>query len=83
LLWAWSTLEAITQKLGPELAVRQLPDSSTVDVIVSNALVSQFDGKGLWELGRKRNMLAHSQVDYGPAAGDVSFLLGSKARLSR
>jgi hypothetical protein len=81
-LWAWSTLEAITRKLGPELAVRQLPDSSMVDVMASNALVSQSDGKGLWELGRKRHMLAHSQVDYSPAAGDVSFLLRSKARLS-
>jgi hypothetical protein len=82
LLWAWATLEAITRKLEPELAARQLTGSSMVDVLVSNGHVSQFDGKKLWDLGRKRNLLAHGQVDSGPKAGDVGFLLALMEKLS-
>jgi hypothetical protein len=75
LLWAWSTLEAITRELEPELAARQLMGLSMVDVLVSNGHISQIEGKNLRELARMRNMLAHGQVDSEPEAAEIGFLL--------
>jgi hypothetical protein len=75
LLWAWSTLEAITRNLEPELANSSLGSFSVIEVLVSNGHVSQSDGKKLRSLAKKRNAIAHGQVDVEPEKKELEYLL--------
>lgn len=83
LLLGWSTLEAATRALEPELATRMLTSGSIVEMLVGQGHLTQEDADALRRIGHARNGLAHGGVDAGVSPATVSHLLDAVSRLAR
>jgi len=79
----WSTLEAAGRVLEPERAATPLSPPSLADVLVSNGHPSQSEGAELRKLGKRRDALAHGQIDPAPTATEVSRAIALTEQLLR
>jgi hypothetical protein len=75
LLMAWSTLEAVSRRLAPELAHHGLSSRSLVDLLIAYGYVPQSETARLLRLADQRNALAHGQLDAVPSTIDLDFLI--------
>ena len=83
LLLAWAAIEAVGRWLEPQLAEFTLGALALVDLLVAYGHITQEEGDTLAALAKKRNRLAHGELEISPSANEIRTVIGMAEALLR